>query len=230
MPPPTHLPHPPGTQPPARLLNRRATLRPAPTLPSLSLYLRCARSYSPPGVLKVDMPAAAARPRVAGPGQSVQPILCGTRCQARPTWAAAAPRPEHAPDEADSPLPENTTMFSAAAARSIRRCRLTSLSSLHKQSTGKVGTGLLPPPPAAAVRRTVWGGPGGAGRLLLPARDPRARQGGAAGCRGARRAARLSLGLHKLAALALAPAQGLVLRHCLLEPLWAPQVACTRIE
>lgn len=29
------------------------------TFPSLSLYLRCARSYSPPRVLNVDMPGTA---------------------------------------------------------------------------------------------------------------------------------------------------------------------------
>ena len=176
----THLLHSSGTQLPAQLLNCRPTLRPAPTLPSLSLYLRCARSYSPPGVLKVDMPAAAARPHIAGPEQTVQPtVLCGTCCQVLPTWAAAAPRPEHAPDEADSPLPENTTMFSAAAARSIRRCRLTSLSSLHKQRKhgeggrscrrrrrrrcgGLSGAGRRRwPPPAACQRSTSAAGRGG---------------------------------------------------------------------
>lgn len=94
-------------------------------LPSLSLNFFCAFSYSPPLVLKVDMPA---RDTARAGGSSACAFLQSQTMHCwRPQEAGAvgdaAPRPPASPEVAESPLPENTMILwlRSAAASSLSR-------------------------------------------------------------------------------------------------------------
>ena len=122
-------------------------------LPSASLYLRCARSYSPPRVLNVDMPAGcstAQRTCQLGAGRGGENAATAAAAASGGRWGA---KPSRGYPAAGNAHPRRPTGQSPRR----RRC-----------------AGWRPPPPAAAPapprpRRRCRGSVGGCGRAVAVA-------------------------------------------------------------